>query len=267
VPRGQTLQKSTERSTVHDAGALDVNHAAPTSPIALPARTAAPRLDPRKPHHPLQPSAQQPQPTACSIIHAQPAFAATRSQHSCAADARSVPPRPRYVSCAILPRLGASDAVPSSPIALSAYTAAPRNAARKPHQAPPPAAAPHATASAHSIIHAQPASQAPAHSAAAAHARSVPERFSVVSCVILPRLGASDAAPAAPIPLPARIAAPRSAPPKPHHSLQPHTQPPQPATRNIISTLSAFASTRSQRSCRACTQRTPEVQRRQLHHQ
>jgi hypothetical protein len=68
----------------------------------------------------------------------------------------------------------------------------------------------HATASTHSRR-----SQAPAHSAAAADARSVPVRFSEVSCVILKRLGASDAAPAALIRLSARTTAPRLAPRKP----------------------------------------------------
>jgi hypothetical protein len=36
----------------------------------------------QNPHHPLQPRAQPPQPTARSIIHAQPAFASIRSQRS-----------------------------------------------------------------------------------------------------------------------------------------------------------------------------------------
>ncbi len=71
-----------------------------------------------------------------------------------AADARSVPLRTSDVSCAILPRLGASDAAPSSRISLTARTAAPRLAPRKP---PPLATAPRATASARSIISAQPA--------------------------------------------------------------------------------------------------------------
>ncbi len=78
--------------------------------------------------------------------------------------------------------------------------------------------------------------------------RSVLLRFSVVSCVILKRLGASDAAPAAPIRFAARTAAPRSTPrqnphhtsyspartrPSPQHATSPHAQP-------------AFATTRSQ---------------------
>jgi hypothetical protein len=121
---------------------------------------------------------------------------------------------------------------------------------------------PHATSSIHCIR-----SQAPAHTPAAANARSVPLRSSDVSCVILPRLGASDAAPSAPTPLPARITTPRLAPRNPHHPLLSCAQPPQPTTRNIIHSQSAFASTRSKRSCRKCTQHTVEVQRRQLRHQ
>jgi hypothetical protein len=100
----------------------------------------------------------------------------------------------------------------------------------------------------------------------AADARSVPLRSSDVSCVIRKRLGASDAAPSSPIKLPARTAALRLAPRKPHHPLQPRAQPPQPTARNIIPALPAFASIRAQPSCCRCTQRTSEVQRRQLRH-
>ena len=48
------------------------------------------------------------------------------------ADARSIPLRSSDISCAICKRLGASDAAPSSPMALPARTAAPRLAPRKP---------------------------------------------------------------------------------------------------------------------------------------
>jgi hypothetical protein len=76
-----------------------------------------PRLAPRKQHHPLQPCAQT---TAARSMQHHPCRAGRRSQppaHSAAAaDARSVQRRFRNVSCAILPRLGASDAAPSSPI-------------------------------------------------------------------------------------------------------------------------------------------------------
>ena len=51
-------------------------------------------------------------------------------------------------------------------------------------------------------------SQASAHSAAAADAHSVRLRSSDVSCVILERLGASDASPSSPKSLPARTTAP-----------------------------------------------------------
>ncbi len=61
-------------------------------------------------------------------------------------------------------------------------------------------------------------SQAPTHSASLARARSVLPRSSDVSCVILKRLGASNAAPAAPIRLPARPTAPRLAPRNPQPS-------------------------------------------------
>ena len=67
------------RYTAQVAGTLDLNDAAPLSPIRLPARTAAPRLAPRKP----QPPATAPRPTtppATHTIHAQPAFANTRAQ-------------------------------------------------------------------------------------------------------------------------------------------------------------------------------------------
>jgi hypothetical protein len=49
---------------------LGASDAAPASPMVLTARTAAPRLAPPRLHHPLQPRAQPPQPTARSIIHA-----------------------------------------------------------------------------------------------------------------------------------------------------------------------------------------------------
>jgi hypothetical protein len=63
---------------------LGASDAAPSSLIRLPARPAAPRLAPSaSPTHPLQPRAQPPQPTRRNIIHAQPAYAGTRSQRSC----------------------------------------------------------------------------------------------------------------------------------------------------------------------------------------
>ncbi len=88
------------------------------------------------------PARKPPRPATRNIIHAQPAFAHTRSQRSWPPMHAGVPLRSSDVSCVILPRLGASDAAPSSPMKLSASTAARRLAARKP---PPHATAPRAT--------------------------------------------------------------------------------------------------------------------------
>ena len=88
---------------------------------------------------------------------------------------------------------------------------------------PPPATAPRTTAPAHNTQHHQRIAglcKHPLTAPAAADARSVPPRYSDVSCVIIKRLGASDAAPAASMKLPARTAAPRLAPRKPHHPLR-----------------------------------------------
>jgi hypothetical protein len=150
-----------------------------------------------------------------------------------APDPRSVPARSSDVSCVICERVGASDAAPSSPIALSARTTDPRPAPRqtattRSEPAPNCPSPKHAASSMHSRR-----LQAPAHSAAAPNACSVPFRSSDVSCVTLPRLGASDAAPSSPIALSARTAprlAPRQAPPPataprptaPAHSTQHH---------------------------------------------
>jgi hypothetical protein len=144
-----------------------------------------------------------------------------------APDARSVQLRYSDVSCVIPPRLGASDAAPAAPKSLSARTAGPRLAPRKPPttRSSPVRIRPspkHAASSMHSRR-----SQAPAHSTAPADASSVLLRSSDVSCVILPRLGASDAAPSSPIQLPARTAAPKPSR-NPHHPLMPRVQPPQP---------------------------------------
>ena len=94
-PRGgQPLQ----RCTVHVAGALDLNDAAPAAPRSLSARTAAPRLAPRKP-------------PATATAPRTPAPAHSTQQHQrmagvckhpltaqLPADARSVPPRSSDVS-------------------------------------------------------------------------------------------------------------------------------------------------------------------------
>jgi hypothetical protein len=164
--------------------------------------------------------------------------------------ARSVLPRSSSVSCVIHPRLGASDAAPSAPMLLSARTAAPRLAPRlAPRKPQPPATAPRPTASALSTQHHHDIAGVRKHpltAQAQPMARSVLPRSSDVSCVILPRLGASDAVPKSPIRLSARTAAPRLAPRRPHHPLQPSAHPPRPKARIIISALQAFASTRSQ---------------------
>jgi hypothetical protein len=124
---GQPLQSC----TVHDAGALDLNDAIPAELIALPARTAAPRLAPCKP----PPPATAPRPTApAHSTQHHPCTAVVRKHPLPAqlpADALSVPPRYSHVSCVICARLGASDAAPSSPIELPACTAAPRLAPRR----------------------------------------------------------------------------------------------------------------------------------------
>jgi hypothetical protein len=161
-----------------------------------------------------------------------------------ATDARGVPLRSSFVSSVILPRLGASDAAPPTPIRFSACTAAP--SARR-SQTQPSATAPRATASAHNTQHQRIAgvrehlltSQLPpthaayrggsATSAAASLRDSVP--------ATLPQLLGCNCLHA---PLPHRLAAH-----KPLHPLQPQAQPPQPATRRIISALPAFATTRS----------------------
>ncbi len=150
---------------------------------------------------------------------------------------------------------------------MAARTAAPRLA---PHKLPPPATAPRATAPAHSTQHHQRTAGVRNHpltAQLAADARSAPPRYSDVSCVIRKRLGASDAAPSSPIALPAHTAAPRPAPrkaPTTRYSLARNRPSPQHATSSAH--LPAFASIRSQRSCRRCTQRTAEVQLRQLRH-
>jgi hypothetical protein len=62
---------------------LGASDAAPSAPTSFPARTAAPRLAPRNPHHPLEPRAQPLRPNLRNIIHKLPAFPSTRSQRSC----------------------------------------------------------------------------------------------------------------------------------------------------------------------------------------
>jgi hypothetical protein len=217
---------------------LGASNAASAARISLPARPAASRLAPHKP--PPSATALRAPASAHSTQHHQ-RIAGVRKHPLTAqlpADARSIPPRSSDVSCVILPRLGASDAAPAALTQLSARTAAPRLAPRKP---PPTHYSPertrlspqHATSSMHGRR-----SQAPAQSAAATDACSVPLRSSDVSCVIPPRLGASDAAPASKIRLSARTAAPRLAPritPPTRYSPAPNRPSPQHATSSMRS--------------------------------
>jgi hypothetical protein len=191
-----------------------------------------------------RPTRNRPSPQhATSSMHSRRSQAPAHSAY-----ARSVQLRFSDVSCVILKRLGASDAAPAASMSVTAHTAAPRLALGKPS---PPATAPRATAPAHTTQHHQRTAGFRKHPLTAllpADACSVQLRSSHVSCVILPRLGASDAAPAALMSLPARIAAPRLTPREPRHQLQRRMQPPQPTAPNIIHAQPALASTRSQRS-------------------
>jgi len=93
-----------------------------------------------------------------------------------------------------------------------------RPSARPSQNPPPPTTASHTTAPARSTHHHQRIAGVRKHpltARLATDARSVRMRSSDVSCVIPPRLGASDAAPAAPMSLSARTAAPRLDPRKP----------------------------------------------------
>ena len=95
--------------------------------------------------------------------------------------------------------LDLNDAAPLSSMLLPARTAAPRLAPRTSHHPLQPRAQPPRT-TARIIISALPAlASTRSQRQLLPMARSVPGRFSDVSCVILPRLGASDAAPAASI--------------------------------------------------------------------
>jgi hypothetical protein len=192
--------------------------------MALPARTSALGSPLAKPPPPAtaQPATRPSPQHATSSTHCRLWQAPAHS--AAAADARSVQKRSSDVSCAICARLGASDAAPASPMALPAHIADPRLAPRK---SPPPAPALRPTAPAHNTQHHPRTAGGRRHpltAQAAADARSIPPRSSDVSCVIPPRLGVSDAAPAALIRLPARTAAPRLAPSKPRHPLQPATR-------------------------------------------
>ncbi len=103
------------RSTAQVAGTLDLNDAAASSPIELPARTRRPSARPS----PSPTTRYSPAPNrlelqhASSSAHCRPSSPLTAPA---AADARSVLLRFSVVSCVIFKRLGASDAAASSPI-------------------------------------------------------------------------------------------------------------------------------------------------------
>ena len=152
------------------------------------------------------PRAQPPQPTARNIIHARPAFASTRSQRSWPpmhtahhrGSVSSAAASLRDSVQATLPQLLRSNCLHEPP-PLGSPLADPQ----RPLQ-------PRPTAPAHNTQHHQRIAGVRKHpltAQLAADARSVPPRSSDVSCVIPPRLGASDAAPAAWISLSACTAA------------------------------------------------------------
>jgi hypothetical protein len=164
----------------------------------------------QNPHHPLQPRPQPSQPTARNIIIALPAaFVSIRSQQSCP------PMRTAY-------HRGPAPSAESSfrgsvPATLSHHLRSHSLHATPPLGSPlagPHHPAPRASTPARNTQHHPRIASACKHPRTAqlpADARSVLRRSSSVSCVILSRLGASDAAPAPPIALPACTAAPRLA--------------------------------------------------------
>jgi hypothetical protein len=139
-----------------------------------------------------------------------------------------------------------------------------------PRKPPPPAIAPRTPAPAHITQHHQRIAGVRKHpltAQLAADARSVQLRLSADSCAICARLGASDAAPASPIRLTARSAAPRLAPSQTstNRYSPAHTRPsPHHATSSAQSRRSQPPAHSA--ASRRCTQRTAQVQRRQLRH-
>jgi hypothetical protein len=153
----------------------------------------------QNPHHPLQPRAQPPHPTARIIIHARPAIASTRSQ-------RSWPPihAAYFLGPATSAAPSLRDSVPTTlPQLLRCHCLhAPPPLGKPLAEPPPPTTASRPTAPARSTHHHPCTAGVRKHPLTAqlpADARSVPPRFSDVNCVILTRLGANDAAPAAPM--------------------------------------------------------------------
>ena len=178
--------------------------------------------------HPLQPRQQPPQPSPQRTAPSMHSRQSQASTHSATADsarsdsARSVPLRCSDVSCVIINRLGASEATPSSPIWLSAASQrldsplASRHPLQ-PREQPPQPSPQHAASSMQSQR-----LQAPAYSTTDADC-SVQKRSSDVSCIILKRLSASDAAPSSPIGVSASTAAHRLAARKPLAATAPTT--------------------------------------------
>jgi hypothetical protein len=156
---------------------------------------AAPRLAPRKPHHLLQPRAQPPHPQHTPSMHSRRSQAPANSASCRRCKQRTTEVQLRQLRHPQETRCQRRCPSCSDPIACTH-----RRPSARSSQAPPPATAPgatspspqHATSSTHCRR-----SQAPANSTSPAD--SVQERSSVVSCAILPRLGASDAAPSSPI--------------------------------------------------------------------
>ncbi len=245
---------------------LGASDAAPAAPILLSARTAAPRLASRRPPPPAPARAQPPQPAARNIIHAQPAFASICSQRcwppmhtayfrgSATSDASSF----RYSVPAMLPHHLRSYFLHAPP-PLGSPLAGPHHPLQ-PREQPP-------QSTARNIIHAQPAFASIRSQRCWPPMHAAYGKGSATS-------DASSLRDSVPATLPHRLrwhslhAPPPLGPPlaNPHHPLQPRAQPPQPTARNIIHAQPAFASIRSQRCCRRCTQRTSELQRRQLRH-
>jgi hypothetical protein len=203
-------------------------------------------------------------PTSQTPPHATAPRATAPARNARPANARGVPPRPRNVSCVIHTRLGASDAIPSSPTSLPARPAANRLAPRNTHHPlQPRAQLPNRQI--HPCTNGgrkNPPTQQPR----SPMRISAPYRFSDVSCVIIKRLGASDAAPSSPIRLPARTAAPRPAPsqsPLPATAL--HATAPAHSTQHLRTAGVRMHPLTAQLAADA--QRTSEVQRHQLRHQ
>jgi hypothetical protein len=200
-------------------------------------------------NHPRQPRAHPAQPATRSIIQARPAFASTRSQHSChICTQRTTEVQRRQLRHPSEARCQRRCPIISDPIACTHR----RPSARPPRRTTPPAPALRAPASAHSTQHHLRIAgirKHPLTAQLAADARSVPQRYSDVSCVISARLGASDAAPSASILLSTLTTAPRLAPRKPPTTrYNPVRIRPSPQHATSSNAQPAFATTRSQRS-------------------